>query len=88
MDLGQRVLIRSDDICDLGISPRNLRIPEEDDRQAVAGNLDGAPGNAFGDDVGPLHVLDFRPFQAVAHPVRLGCHLVFRGEEGFDPLRA
>jgi len=60
-DLGQGVQVRADDIGNLGIPPRNLSVPEENNRQAVAGDLYGAPGYAFGDDVGPLQVFNFGP---------------------------
>src|SRR5699024_10498504 len=70
---------------DLCVSSRCLTIGQQDNRFPVAWHLDGAEGDAVGNDIRCSLICDDRPFQTAAHAVKITCDDIFRVEEGLLP---
>src|SRR5262249_24506721 len=65
----------------LRVAAGRLPVDQEHDRLPVAGDLDRPQRDPVGDDVVAARVLDPRPAQARAHPIRLRQPLVAPAEE-------
>ena len=84
LQLAQQPEVGRDDIGNLGIAAGGLTVAQHDDGLALRGNLDGAEGDAVGDNVAVGDVLDDRAIQTAAHAVKVVGHMIGLAQEGFD----
>ncbi len=87
LQLAQQPEVGGDDVGDLGVAAGGLAVAQHNDGLALGGHLDGAEGDAVGDDVAVGDVLDDGAVQTAAHAVKLVGDGVGLAQEGVDAQR-